>query len=618
MQNTTEKHSIKDTTRGGQVFLHNLRMIVQVFKQVLLWTFPVGLCAVFVWFFIATDKENRYIGEQWLRAQIHLFFNEKSALQLYKFTDGSVIKVAANDVENAPFVQASMARIATISLQSLLAGGIVWLFTIIGVLIFLRHSGHAHTQAKSLKGDYLGSAAEVKKRIRHQQHESDLLFGKENLPLPRLAELQHLFVHGTTGAGKSTVIKTLLDHIRRRGERAIIYDKSCNLVSQFYQENQDALLNPLDARGAAWSLWQECRHKSDFDNLATALISATPNAQDPFWINAARTIFAAVAFRMREEKQPSVLSLLHYLLTADLSELHRLLKGTEAESLMSEKTEKTALSIKSVLATYLKSLCYLKEGEPNFCISQCVQNDNASNWLFISSLGDQHETLKPLITAWLDIAINALLSLPEKPERRIWVILDELGSLHQLPYLTAGLSEARKFGGCFVIGSQSYAQLAKIYGFEGGREISSLLNTRFLFRIPDPDIAHWSAKNLGETTLEEVREGISYGANSIRDGVSIQRAEREKPVISASEIMRLDDLTCYVRLAGSYPIVKLHMPYIARPKRQEGFLPRTYEVDSLRQEVECMVDAQSLVVSANNIDLSKKTMQQDEMNRFLD
>jgi type IV secretory pathway TraG/TraD family ATPase VirD4 len=42
----------------------------------------------------------------------------------------------------------------------------------------------------------------------------------------------------------------------------------------------------------------------------------------------------------------------------------------------------------------------------------------------------------------LDIAINALLSLPEKSERRIWVILDELGSLQQLPYLTAALSRS--------------------------------------------------------------------------------------------------------------------------------------------------------------------------------
>ena len=187
------------------------------------------------------------------------------------------------------------------------------------------------------------------------------MFGIEKLPLPRLAELQHILVHGTTGTGKSTVIKALLDHIRRRGERAIIYDKSCNLVSQFYQPEHDRLLNPLDQRGADWNIWQECRDKTDFENLAAALIPMAASAQDPFWVNAARTIFAAAAFRLRQDNNPRILPLLRSLLTADIGQFQSLLRGTEAESLMSEKTEKTAISIKSVLATYLKSLCYIHD-----------------------------------------------------------------------------------------------------------------------------------------------------------------------------------------------------------------------------------------------------------------
>ena len=404
--------------------------------------------------------------------------------------------------------------------------------------------------------------------------------------MPRLAELQHILVHGTTGTGKSTVIKALLDHIRRRGERAVIYDKSCNLVSQFYQPEQDHLLNPLDKRGADWSIWQECRDKTDFDNLAAALIPMTPTAQDPFWVNAARTIFAAAAFRLRQKENPQILPLLRYLLTADIGQLQSLLRGTEAESLMSEKAEKTAISIKSVLATYLKSLCYIHDHDNPFSIRQWIQDDHTREWLFISSTGDRHESLKPLITAWLDIAINTLLSLPENPDRRIWVILDELGSLQQLPYLTSALAEARKFGGCFVVGIQSMAQLGKTYGHEGGREISSLLNTRFLFRAPDPEMAQWSARNLGETTLEEVREGISYGANTIRDGVSIQRVEVQKPVVPASEILKLSNLSCYVRLPGNYPITRLTMMPVTRLENQPGFIVRELEVDPLHEEIQ--------------------------------
>ena len=166
-----------------------------------------------------------------------------------------------------------------------------------GVLIWLKKRGEAYTANKPLKGDQLCDVDTVKKWIT-LQGSSGLVFGRERLPLPRSAELQHILVHGTTGTGKSTVIKALLDHIRRRGERAIIYDKSCSLVSQFYQPKHDRLLNPLDQRGADWSIWRECRDKTDFENLAAALIPMAPTAQDPFWVNAARTIFAAAAFRL--------------------------------------------------------------------------------------------------------------------------------------------------------------------------------------------------------------------------------------------------------------------------------------------------------------------------------
>ena len=227
-------------------------------------------------------------------------------------------------------------------------------------------------------------------------------------------------------------------------------------------------------------------------------------------------------------KTGSIAKLLQTLLTADLQSIQKYLKGTEAETLTSDKIEKTAVSIKSVLATYLKSLKYVKDDGKAFSIRQWVQDDTAANWLFITSLGDRHETLKPLISSWLDIGVNALLSLPTSQTRRIWLILDELTSLQPLPYLTQTLSESRKFGGCAVIGIQNYAQLSKLYGNDGAREISALLNTRFMFRQPDPETAKWAAINFGESITDEVREGISYGASIMRDGISINRSRNSK------------------------------------------------------------------------------------------
>ncbi|MHB1949625.1 MAG: type IV conjugative transfer system coupling protein TraD, partial [Gammaproteobacteria bacterium] len=446
---------------------------------------------------------------------------------------------------------------------------------------WLKKRGKLQSENNILKGDKILSCDETRKMIVTEKNNSDLSLG--DLPLIKHTETAHLFFHGTTGTGKSNAIKELLDQIRMRGDRAIIYDKSCNFLEEFFQPSTDILLNPLDERGREWDLWLECRDSADFDSLAAAQIPMPLSTQDPFWINAARTIFSAAAFEMRNDSNRSTVKLLQYLLTADLKLIQKYLKGTEAEVLVSEKGEKTAISIKSVLATYLKSLKYVRDGKNAFSIRQWIQADKANNWLFITSLGDRHETLKPLISSWMDIAVNALLSLRPNSKRRIWLILDELTSLQQLPYLTQTLSESRKFGGCTVIGIQNYAQLAKLYSQDGAREISSLLNTRFMFRQPDPDMAKWSASNFGESIIDEVREGISYGANTMRDGISINRVESRKQVVSFSEIMSLANLHAYVRLPGQFPITQIEFKYKERRKRNIGFLSRLIDENQLKE-----------------------------------
>ena len=54
------------------------------------------------------------------------------------------------------------------------------------------------------------------------------------------------------------------------------------------------------------------------------------------------------------------------------------------------------------MAAYLKSLRYVVDNENNFSIRDWIKNDQASEWLFISSVEKKHEVLKPLITTWLD------------------------------------------------------------------------------------------------------------------------------------------------------------------------------------------------------------------------
>ena len=167
-----------------------------------------------------------------------------------------------------------------------------------------------------------------------------------------------------------------------------------------------------------------------------------------------------------------------------------------------------------------------------------------------------------------------MLSLAQEPDRRIWVILDELPTLHQVPSLQPGLAESRQFGGCFVLGVQVASALRDLYGRNGAETISGLCGTRVVLAAPDRDTAQWSADSLGRSEVEEVTEGYSYGANTIRDGVSLTPRRELRALALPSEIMRLENLSGYLKFPGPFPVASVRLKYVSRPKASERFVPR--------------------------------------------
>lgn len=443
------------------------------------------------------------------------------------------------------------------------------------------YRGKVQTQNQFIRGASLVPSETLKKQIIKQRKASDLHL--DGFPLLQGSEVQHLLVHGTVGMGKSQFIMKLMDCLRARGDRVIVYDKGCTFTQAYFQEGHDVLLNPFDARCANWDLWLEAPKDELLENMAESLIPMH-GENDPFWVNAARTVFACLASQMREDKERSLSKLLGLLVTGEFSELEPYLNGTAAATLVSNKIEKTAISIRSVITTYLKSMQSLsgldESGKPSFSIRDYLLNKDLEGWLFISSNGEQHKSLKPLISMWIAMASLTLLSLPEDANRRIWFICDELPSLHKLPLLGETIAEVRKFGGCFLLGMQSFSQLEKVYGRSGAAEIFDLLNTRAFFASPSHEMAQLVSKELGDEEIDDTRENYSYGANSIRDGISLGKNRITRPLVTYPEIMGLDPLTCYLRLPGQYPITKLELLYQKRSAKASGFLPRTLPLPS--------------------------------------
>ena len=249
--------------------------------------------------------------------------------------------------------------------------------------------------------------------------------------------------------------------------------------------------------------------------MAAALIPQQRDTADPFWVTAARQLFANGAGVLLKRGVTENRILVDHLLKTDLTALAEAMEGTVAQSIVDPENPKTALSVRAMLTAHLGALEVLPDTGKPFSIRDWISARDGGGFLFLTSRGDQHASLRGLISTWLEIAVNALLSLDQDDERRIWVILDELPTLHQVPSLQPGLAESRQFGGCFVLGIQVISALRDLYGRNGAETISGLCGTRVVLAAPDKDTAQWSAESLGRGEIEEVSEAYSYGANTI-------------------------------------------------------------------------------------------------------
>ena len=304
-------------------------------------------------------------------------------------------------------------------------------------------------------------------------------------------------------------------------------------------------------------------------------------------LTAARQLFSNGAGVLRQKGITENRVLVDHLLKTDLTALAEAMEGTVAQSIVDPDNPKTALSVRAMLTANLSALEFLPDTGKPFSIRDWIGDEGRDgdrggdrgvpSFLFLTSRGDQHASLRGLISTWLEIAVNAMLTLAQDDGRRIWVILDELPTLHQVPSLQPGLAESRQFGGCFVLGVQVASALRDLYGRNGAETISGLCGTRVVLAAPDRDTAQWSADSLGRSEIEEVSEGFSYGANTIRDGVSLTPRRELRALALPSEIMRLPNLEGYLKFPGPFPVASIRLKYVSRPKAAERFVARAVD-----------------------------------------
>ena len=143
--------------------------------------------------------------------------------------------------------------------------------------------------------------------------------------------------------------------------------------------------------------------------------------------------------------------------------LSSFLSGTLAARYLGE--EKVATSVLSTVANYCEFYSALIQPQNQALSFYRWGASDSPRWIFITLRENDTELLKPLYSLIFELMLKGLLST-EQRARKTAIVIDELGALNQLPSLNRLLSESRKFLGCPILGTQTEAQITKIYGKE--------------------------------------------------------------------------------------------------------------------------------------------------------
>lgn len=379
------------------------------------------------------------------------------------------------------------------------------------------------------------------------------------IPIPFDTETRHILLNGSTGTGKSTIMAALAFDAIMRGDRLVVLDAGGALLSRFGRTN-DKILNPYDARTQGWSIFNEIRADYDYERYTMSVIPVAKSDEGEEWAEFGRLLVREIMRKLVNIGQATMRNVLYWATEASFEDLRAFLDGTLGASLFAGSSEASRALTSARFVVSKKLTQHAKMPLGHFSIRDWLADDDAGN-LWITWREDMAPALRPLISAWTDVVCTSMLSLPETRhnQRRLWLFIDELGSLEKLASLLDALTKGRKSGQRVVAGLQAVSQMDKTYGREDALTLRATFRSLVVLggSRTDTKTCEEMSLALGHHEVERPRRSRSIGHHY---GVNTSSERVRERVVSPDEIANLPDLRAYVALSGGYPITRVKVP----------------------------------------------------------
>jgi hypothetical protein len=428
-------------------------------------------------------------------------------------------------------------------------------FVCISCVLWIK--AHRGSKKKHVRGTKIISARALNKEMWRRREKTGIPLGQTRMP--KKNEIRGTYIIGIPGSGKTTAILPFIDYLHKRKAKGIIWDSKGDLSSTTLNPETDQLFNIVDARNQIkWSLFKELDSYTDIELMSYSLIPRREHisATAQFFDNGARSVFSG-GLKYLDIIGKRTNSDIWEFFQQSATEIYNCLDltlGAEsgAKFLAPDDKMSRQADTMATLMQYISGLEYMADVEGDFSTKKWL-TDGRPGLLYVTSYEDIADTLRPIISLFLDLLIKRMLSMPDDLERRIWFIFDEIGMLNMLPSVELGIRRVRSKGGGFVIGTQDPFQLRRLYGEEGLDIIEGACGNRITFALKGRAAEREARINIG--SAESIVSGRNTTISGAKDGgISIGEHPRKELSVMAEEL-NMRDLEAIVNLKN-YPAAR--------------------------------------------------------------
>lgn len=452
-------------------------------------------------------------------------------------------------------------------------------------------------------------AAPVLQRMQRDLMSADQVRGRVHgiyiagIELARRTEVAHLYVEALTSGGKTVLLEAIIDQLRARGDRVVIFDPKGDLAARYFDPATCVMLGVWDQRAAVWDAHADLGEVALVDQFARSVLGvdeATGESKE--WREAAAVLLAGIIRDYMVDGKTWTWADLGEALRHDpVTLIQRAARGdplirhdftsvfpAAGDTDHAPHIGKHEGSVIWVLSTAIRWLATYAQvdakdvGRERFSLKRWLrrQAHQDKQIVFLNYSSTYSGAAEQLFGAILSSMADVVAS-PEMPEQsadapHTWFVLDEFPQAGTTAFhAVQRLSEMGRSRGCAVVlAIQHEKQIAEKLGEAGAAAVLEQQVTRIYMKT-GPQTAEAISRRIGEREIDRIettaQNGAVWGKN--------KRTLKEQ-VILAGELM---GLTAKIKGTGRGAQLILHSGDVLgkltqpfpdeRPAQAEAYVP---------------------------------------------